>query len=132
MGLTTVTVTAKFSEPDGAAASGHVDFQLSSVLIDGVANEIREPTLERAVLSATGTISHVLTATNSPGVNPTGATYTVTEHIRGAPERTYSISVDFGAGTPQDLADLVPIPSSPGVWVLPSASFISIAKWGVD
>ena len=86
-----VPVTGRYLRQDGTPAAGTVTFVLSDQLQDPVANEFRAPVPVTATLDGTGAFATSLTASQSTGITPTGATYRVTERISGASLRTYSI-----------------------------------------
>lgn len=109
MAFTTVTVTGHFQDTEGDAASGRVTFMLTHPMRDAEANLTITPSLVTATLSASGTFSVDLFATNDDTTEPTGVAYEVTERITGAPVNKYFVSIDKDAinGT-VDLADLAP------------------------
>lgn len=109
MAVTMITVTGTYLLETGAAASGQIDFALSSVLQDATAKKMYAPVAVSGVLVA-GVCTVVLIATNDPTSNPAGLTYQVTERITNAPIRTYSINVPYtAAGATIDLATLAPV-----------------------
>ena len=109
MAFTPITVTAEYLSPSGTPMSGKVTFMLTSTMRQASGNITISPTEITAQLSASGTFSVSLYATNDTGTEPQGVTYEVTERIRGAALNKYFISIDKNAilGT-VDLADLVP------------------------
>jgi len=109
MAFTPITVTGEFLSATGEAGSGRITFLATSTMRQPAENITVAPTEVTATLSASGTFSVVLYATNDTGTVPQGVTYEVTERIRGASLNKYFISLDKDAiGGTVDLADLVP------------------------
>lgn len=109
MAFTPITVTGEFLSATGEAGSGRITFLATSTMRQPAENITVAPTEVTATLSASGTFSVVLYATNDTGTVPQGVTYEVTERIRGASLNKYFISIDKDAiGGVVDLADLVP------------------------
>jgi hypothetical protein len=109
MAFTPVTVTGQYLETGtGEPREGRVTFLLSSPMRQASINTTISPTEVTAVLSASGSFSVVLYATNDDDTEPKGVTYEVTERIRGAALNKYFISIDKDSiGGAVDLADLV-------------------------
>lgn len=110
MAFTPITVTGQFLETGtGTPREGRVTF-LATAPMRQVSNNITiAPTEVSASLSASGSFSVVLYATNDTETEPKGVTYEVTERIKGAALNKYFISIDKDApGGVVDLADLVP------------------------
>ncbi len=110
MAFTPITVTGTYlSSGTGNPATGRVIFLLTSPMRQANGNITISPTEITAQLSASGSFSVSLYATNDTGTTPQGVTYEVTERIRGAGINKYFISIDKNSinGT-VDLADLVP------------------------
>lgn len=106
--ITPITVSGKFVRPDGTPAAGVVRFTPS---ITAVTPGAIVPISPLAVsLDDAGAFSVILAATDDPQWVAAGFTYTVTEQVRGAQERSYSIEVP-AAGDPLDLAVVVPVVS---------------------
>lgn len=93
MAFQQVTVTGTYKRQDGSAAAGTVEFILSATLQDSATNEIRVPVPVTVNLDANGSFSTSLVSALTAGIQPTGATYRVTERIIGATPRSYSISI---------------------------------------
>jgi len=109
MAFTPITVTGEFLSATGEAGSGRVTFLATSAMRQPADNLTIAPTEITATLSASGTFSVTLYATNDTGTVPQGVTYEVTERVRGAALNKYFISIDKDAvGGTVDLADLVP------------------------
>lgn len=111
--IPTVTVTGRYLLPDGTPLSGQVvwrapalvTFPHSDVMLSGPVN---------ATLDATGAFKVELPATDAPGMNPSGWSYTVSEQLSGvAMNRIYQILLPAESPT-VDLADLAPTdPTTP-------------------
>lgn len=108
-----VTVTGRFLSPDGRPLSGSVVFRAPSQITFPEADVILGGPVV-AQLDAQGQIAVTLPATDAPGMDPTGWSYTVTEALSGIPAgRTYQLLLP--ARQPRlDLADAAPTdPSKP-------------------
>ncbi|MFJ2177204.1 phage tail protein [Streptomyces sp. NPDC087851] len=117
--IPTVTVTARYLTPDGNPMTGQVEFRPPALLTHAEADLfLGGPT--RATLDGEGAIRVVLPATDGPGWNPEGWTYTVTENLGAlARPRTYRIVLATGQET-VDLADLAPVdPATPNYVAVP-------------
>lgn len=110
MAFTQIVVTGQFLETGTAAPQeGRVTFLATAPMRQASTNTTISPTEVSASLSASGTFSVVLFATNDPETQPQGVTYEVTERIRGAALSKFFIAIDKDAiGGTVDLADLVP------------------------
>lgn len=102
-----VTVTGRFLSPDGRPLSGAVTFRAPAQITFPEADVILGGPVA-AQLDAQGQISATLPATDSPHMDPSGWSYTVTEALSGIPNgRSYNILLP--AAAPQvDLADIAP------------------------
>jgi len=109
MAFTPITVTGELLSSTGEPGIGRVTFLATSAMRQPAENTTIVPTEITATLSASGSFSVVLYATNDTGTVPQGVSYEVTERVRGAALNKYFISIDKNAinGT-VDLADLVP------------------------
>lgn len=110
MAFTPIVVTGQFLESGtGAPREGRITFLATAPMRQAAINQTISPTEISASLSASGSFSVTLYATNDTDTEPKGVTYEVTERIRGAALNKYFISLDKDAisGT-VDLADLVP------------------------
>jgi hypothetical protein len=113
MAVTIITVTARYANPDGTAASGTVKFKLSKPFAN--ASTIYHGQTLAATLNGSGQISQSLAANDDAGTAPANTTYTVTEALVDTPEREYQISVPHAApGGTIDLSALMPN-TPPGV-----------------
>jgi len=110
MAFTSITVTGEFLETGtGVPHEGRVTFLATSPMRQPEDNITISPTEITAELSASGTFSVSLYATNDTDTVPQGVTYEVTERIRGAALNKYFISIDKDSPSATvDLADLVP------------------------
>ncbi|WKU45963.1 hypothetical protein Q3V23_18920 [Streptomyces sp. VNUA116] len=102
-----VNVTGRFLSPDGRPLSGTVTFRAPAQITFPEADVILGGPLV-AQLDAQGQISATLPATDSPRMDPTGWSYTVTEALSGIPTgRTYQLLLP--SRQPHvDLADAAP------------------------
>jgi hypothetical protein len=110
MAFTTITVTGTYQDANGDPVPGFVTFMLSSQLQDAVTEEIVSRTRIKRYLDSAGSFSVDLVATNDPDTEPLGATYKVSEYIRGRLERVYNIELPYDTpGGTLDLADVAPV-----------------------
>ncbi|MFC5720379.1 hypothetical protein ACFP1Z_09415 [Streptomyces gamaensis] len=105
--IPTVTVRGRFLSPDGHPLSGSVTFRAPAQLTFPEADVILGgPVL--AQLDAQGQIEVTLPATDAPGMDPSGWSYTVTEALAGIPAgRTYQLLLPAKQAR-VDLADIAP------------------------
>jgi len=110
MAFTQVVVTGTYLESGtGTPRDGRVTFLATAPMRQASINQTIAPTEITATLSASGSFSVTLYATNDTDTEPKGVTYEVTERIKGAALNKYFISLDKDAiGGTVDLADLVP------------------------
>ncbi|MDQ0949342.1 hypothetical protein QFZ24_003265 [Streptomyces phaeochromogenes] len=112
-GIPTVRVTGRFLTPDGHPLTGQVVFRAPSLVTFGAYDVILGGPVT-APLDATGRFEVELPATDAPGMNPSGWSYTVAEQLAGVPlNRVYQVLLP--AETPEvDIADIAPAdPSTP-------------------
>ncbi len=115
-GIATVVVTGHYIRPDGTPLTGTVTFEPPARLTFPDADTISAGAATVA-LDAEGAFLVELIATDVPGMQPDGWTYTVTEKMSKALERTYAIAVP--SATPVvDLADIAPANPADGDYVL--------------
>ncbi|PPS86422.1 hypothetical protein [Streptomyces sp. MH60] len=115
-GIATVAVTGRYIRPDGTPLSGTVSFTPPARLTFPDADTISAGAATVA-LDADGAFFVSLIATDVPGMQPEDWTYTVTEKMGKAPERTYAIVLP--SATPSvDLADIAPANPADGEYVL--------------
>jgi hypothetical protein len=112
-GIPTVTVTGRYLRPDGQPLSGQVVFRAPS-LITFADHDVVLGGPVTVPLDSQGRFSVVLPATDAPGMNPSGWSYSVGEQFATvAQNRNYQILLP--AATPHvDIADIAPTdPSTP-------------------
>lgn len=112
-GIPTVRVTGRFLTPDGKPLAGQVIFRAPGMITFGEFDVVLGGPVT-APLDATGAFEVELPATDAPGMNPTGWSYTVAEQLTAVPmNRVYQVLLP--AETPDvDLADIAPTdPSTP-------------------
>lgn len=108
--FTVITVTGSYVDLLGAAPNGSIQFDIQSfqALRDPASNVIVLAKPITATIS-TGTFSVGVPATNDPDITPS-FTYLVTENFPTLNiVRTYSVAIPFNAGSPLDIADIVPL-----------------------
>ncbi|MEU0675074.1 collagen-like protein [Streptomyces sp. NPDC006172] len=112
-GIPTVRVTGRFLTPAGEALAGQVVFRAPGMVTFGEFDVILGGPVT-APLDATGAFEIELPATNAPGMNPTGWSYSVAEQLAGVSmNRVYQVLLP--ADDPEvDLADIAPTdPTTP-------------------
>ncbi|WP_445396422.1 right-handed parallel beta-helix repeat-containing protein [Streptomyces sp. LE64] len=127
-GIPTVTVTARYLSPHGEPLRGQVVFRAPALLTFGGADVMLAGPVT-VPLDPTGQIAVVLPATDAPGMDPVGWTYTVTEQLVGVPaNRAYALLLP--AVHPHvDLADVAPTnPTTPNYVRGASAYEIAVSE----
>ncbi|MFI2037616.1 collagen-like protein [Streptomyces bottropensis] len=112
-GIPTVLVTGRFLTPAGQPLAGQVVFRAPGMVTFGEFDVILGGPVT-APLDATGAFEVELPATDAPGMNPTGWSYSVAEQLAGvAMNRVYQVLLP--ADDPEvDLADIAPTdPTTP-------------------
>ncbi|MGW8876395.1 collagen-like triple helix repeat-containing protein [Streptomyces mirabilis] len=112
-GIPTVHVTGRFLFPDGRPLSGQVVFRSPNLITFGAYDVILGGPVT-VPLDATGAFEVELPATDAPGMNPSGWSYSVAEQLAGVSmNRVYQVLLP--AEAPEvDLADIAPTdPSTP-------------------
>jgi collagen triple helix repeat protein len=105
--IPTVTVTARYLNPDGRPLSGSVTLRAPAVLTFPDSDVILGGPVV-AALDATGAISVTVPATDAPGMDPDGWAYVVTEQLAGVTSnRSYAILLP-AEHSDVDLADIAP------------------------
>ncbi|GGY65706.1 collagen-like triple helix repeat-containing protein [Streptomyces xanthochromogenes] len=125
--IPTVTVRGRFLAPDGQPLSGAVTFRAPAQLTFPAADVILGGPVT-AQLDAQGQISATLPATDAPGMDPSGWSYTVTEQLAGIPAgRSYQLLLP--AERPAvDLADIAPTdPTKPNYLAVRGDSAYEVA-----
>jgi hypothetical protein len=105
--MTLVTVAIQWDLPPSGGARGHVDFEAPYPLLGAADGSIIPPFKQRASLTAAGTGTIQLPATNDPQWSPTGWAYTVTARI-GGQTVTGTLQLDHQTASVQ-LADLLQV-----------------------
>lgn len=104
MAFTTQTITHKFENADGTAASGSIEFTLSGRMTNGTTTII--PASITANLDSNGNLSQALTSNSDAGTVPTDQQWRVDIRLLGASEEQFWITVPVGPGT-TDLGPLL-------------------------
>jgi hypothetical protein len=104
--LNKVTVTGTYVDGEGNPLTGTVQFTPSSALADPADQLVIRQLPVTAVLSAEGTISCPLYATDNAALAPSGWTWTVTEAIGSLPEATWQFALPHASGATQDISEL--------------------------
>ncbi|MYR43075.1 SGNH/GDSL hydrolase family protein [Streptomyces sp. SID5910] len=115
-GIATVVVTGRYIRPDGSPLTGTVVFEPPARLTFPNADTISAGAATVA-LDAEGAFVVTLIATDVPGMQPEEWTYTVTERMARAPERSYAIALPSST-TAVDLADVAPANPADGEYVI--------------
>lgn len=106
--LSTVNVTGKYVNFEGEPIEGQIRFTLSSVLRNGIDDQIVAPSSIVVPLNE-GSFTVTLPATNDPDIVPDSFQYTVEESFPGG--RTYLISLPYDTVGTLDLNDISPSPT---------------------
>lgn len=117
VGLSTVTVSGTFKQPDGTAMRGKVLFRPEPAILTSATHGVLMLGTIEATLDAQGAFSVTLLATDDSDVTPTGWTYRVTERWYDAPGRSYPLSLPLAAPT-VDLADVAPTAAAEGEYAV--------------
>jgi hypothetical protein len=113
--FTRATVTHTFTNADGTAASGSLEFTLEAAMTNGSVTLV-PGTHASAQLDSSGNVSQELASTQDPDTFSQGlAAWRCDERIAGAPVRSYTFAVPSG-GVSVDLGTLMPFvnPPEPG------------------
>lgn len=124
--LTRKTVTGTFETPAGTPESGSVTFQLSAPLSDSDGNVLvtRQQVVAELV---NGSFSVSLVATNDPGVQPEGVTYTMHADMRGI-RQIMTFELPYDAVGDVDIADLTPAASEPSYTYALQSALVALAR----
>jgi hypothetical protein len=101
-GVQQVTVTAGTSgylSPDGTPYTGTIRFTPSVSRVTSAEHGVIALGPVNATLSASGTFTETLLATDASGFSPSGWTYRVDEEFTNAPGRSYNLSLPASAAT---------------------------------
>lgn len=125
-GVPTVTVTGRYLTPRGEPLAGSVVFRAPSLITLPDSDVILGGPVAAELVQ--GAFSVTLLATDAPGMNPDGWSYTVTEQLAGvASNRSYQVLLPSATPT-IDLADIAPTdPTTPNYVAVPGASAFEIA-----
>lgn len=126
MALPLITVTGHFLRPDGSPAEGQVDFVLTHVLRDTVADDIYERVVIEGPLNANGVLSVDLVPTDHADVEPSGVMYLCIFRVLGVADHAFRFSLAADQN-PIDLADITPDESTAGA-VLAAKLFVQEAE----
>ena len=109
MAFTLITVTGTYLLPGGLPASGSITFQPTAEMRDPTTNTIVSTQEISVGLSASGSFSVALYATNDDGIVPNGVTYEVNERLNETGWNKYYISIDKeSVNSSFDLAEVIP------------------------
>lgn len=113
-GIETVTLHGRFVEPDlvGTPLSGSVTFSPNVPMVNFPNENTLMAGTESVTLDANGEFTIDLPCTNTPGQNPSGWAYTVTEKLIGPKTRTYSIFLP-ATQLVLELSDIIPTEAAP-------------------
>lgn len=106
--ITQVTVTGNYVNYLGAPIAGQIQFTLSEMLRNSLANEMVVPSTVSVTLDSNGSFSISLPSTNDPDMVP-DFSYTVEEAFPNG--RTYNITLPVNTVGSLDLADISPAPT---------------------
>lgn len=123
-----VTVSGRYLTPDGTPLSGKVVFRAPALLTFSEADVMLSGPVT-APLDSTGAFAATLPATDAPGMDPVGWSYTVSEQLAGVPSnRSYQVLLPLD--TPEvDLADVAPVdPTTPNYVRGQSAYELAVAE----
>lgn len=111
--MNTCTFSGQIEAAPGVPAAGYLTFALTAELRDtSTGGVVDSPVPIRVNLDSTGSFSVVLAQAGA--YQPPGVTYTVTEHVTGAPVSVWQLAIPAGT-TLLNLADVAPaLPSTPG------------------
>lgn len=126
-GIPTVTVTGRYLRPDGTPLTGQVVFRAPS-LVTFADHDVILGGPVTVPLDTQGAFSVTLPATDAPGMNPSGWTYTVAEQFATVTQnRSYQILLP--ATVPEvDIADIAPAdPTTPNYVPVPGPSAYEVA-----
>lgn len=128
MALETCTVNVHAEDAAGTDGEGHVEFLLSTTLLDGAGDVVVTPNRIVVDLDENGDASVVLAANNFPGVQPTGSTYLTTLRVSNGSHRVVvqkRVSLDYQVD-PVDLSDLLPVDVEEIVYGTPLAANVLV------
>lgn len=106
--VTQITVTGNYVDYEGNAIAGQVQFRLSDMLRNSLADQMIVPSTIAVTLDSNGSFSTTLPSTDDSDVIPTFS-YTVEEAFPKG--RTYTITLPSATVGSLDLADISPVPT---------------------
>ncbi|CAL9528478.1 right-handed parallel beta-helix repeat-containing protein [Streptomyces sp. enrichment culture] len=126
-GIPTVTVTGRYLSPDGRPLAGQVVFR-APALVTFADQDVIVGGPVTAPLDASGAFEVELPATDAPGMNPAGWSYSVAEQLVGvAANRVYNVLLPAESPT-VDIADIAPTdPTTPTYVAVRGASAYEVA-----
>lgn len=129
-----IRATRQIVHADGTTpAKGTITFQLSAPLEDPEGNIVATTKPITKALDAFGALEQTLVATNSPGLQPSGVVYIITERIVPNYQREYRVEIPFDApGGTVDLADLAPVEDATITYGVTSAAFDAFKSQTTD
>jgi hypothetical protein len=104
--FSTVTLTHRWANSDGSAASGVIRFQLTKRITNSGTSIVPASPLT-VNLDSNGAISQALTSNADTGTTPTDSQWQVFVEVAGCSQEQYLITVPTGGGT-VDLGALFP------------------------
>lgn len=114
--MKTGTVTGTLYDMEGLPLVGKITFTpyVRTAIVDASTDSVFFPKPTVVTLVA-GAFTVTLVATDDPDLTPTGWTYEVTVSSR---EGRYGFPIEVPALSTRDLADIVPVASSEGTYIL--------------
>lgn len=122
--LTTVTVTGRFVDSQGAPIQGSITFSSTQILTDRGENVFVVPKSIKVTLDAAGAFSVVLPTTNDPDVEPVNWVWTASEGWAGG--RTWTFLLPESLAPTVDLTDIAPV-TEPA----PVSDILTVSNLGV-
>lgn len=109
-GLTTITVTGTYTNPDGSAATGYVTFT-PSVAVTDAAGKVIIPAATLTAGLAGGAFSIVLPCTDNAGLSPSGWQWHIVVNITGinGPQSVFTVNLPSTLGSTVDISALSPV-----------------------
>lgn len=109
MALTVVKLTGTFTDGDGGALSGTLEFTPSEPLRDATDSVVVPQSPVTVTLNTAGAFSVPLYSTDSSNLSPSGWAWNVTQEIAGLPPYSWSFLLPFTGGATQDISTLTPL-----------------------
>ncbi len=109
MALNVVTLTGSYQDGEESPLSGWLRFCPSAPLTDSTDSLLTRPSAVTVPLTADGTFSVDLLATDNAHLQPSGWHWTVTEYLSGLPPSApWPFYLAFADGAVQDISGLQP------------------------